>query len=211
MSNAPIKCLHSEVWPIERFKPNPRNPNKHPEVQIHRLAKIIVETGWRSPIVVSDRSGLVTKGHGRLTAAAYAGLKECPVEIQHYESDEAEIADMIADNRIAELSEMDEFALHGVLSDLKGAEKLELSGFSDAEFQQIEEQVMAANELPPDKLAPVPRERTNEKSDTAFRYGTIKFQISREDFFRWQQSLRASIGFKKRTIIEEIKRRLEIV
>jgi hypothetical protein len=70
-----VECAYNELWPIERLKENPRNPNTHPQKQIDLLAKIIRETGWRSPIVVSARSGYVVKGHGRLLAARAAILR----------------------------------------------------------------------------------------------------------------------------------------
>lgn len=71
------------------------------------LAKIIRAQGWRAPVTVSTLSGLVVRGHGRLMAAIHAGLSHVPVDYQHYDSEEAETADLIADNRIAELAEID--------------------------------------------------------------------------------------------------------
>ncbi|MFR2694368.1 MAG: hypothetical protein ACLTBV_30990 [Enterocloster bolteae] len=44
------------------------------------LAAIIKATGWRQPITVSTRSGLIVKGHGRLAAAKYGKFKEAPVD-----------------------------------------------------------------------------------------------------------------------------------
>jgi hypothetical protein len=91
--------------------PFPRNPNTHPENQISLLARIIQTQGWRSPIVVSKRSGYITKGHGRLEAAKLifevTGYSQVPVEYQDYANEAAEYSDIIADNRIAELSTMD--------------------------------------------------------------------------------------------------------
>ena len=102
-----VQCAHQELRPIGELKAHPKNPNQHPERQVELLAKIIEATGWRSPIVVSKRSGYITKGHGRLLAAVRAGFSEVPVDLQDYESEEEELADMVADNDIAELAEMD--------------------------------------------------------------------------------------------------------
>lgn len=99
---------------------NPRNPNRHPEEQIVALAKIIRHQGWRNPIVVSRRSGFVVKGHGRLLAARMLGLAEVPVDYQDYENEAAEWADMVADNKIAELSSMDEAELNRILREPDG-------------------------------------------------------------------------------------------
>ena len=32
----------------DSLKPNPRNPNRHPEAQVKMLAHIIAEQGWRA-------------------------------------------------------------------------------------------------------------------------------------------------------------------
>lgn len=103
----PIYCAFDEVVEVGQVKPNPSNPNNHPTDQIELLAKIIQAQGWRAPVTVSTRSGLVVRGHGRLMAAIHAGLSHVPVDYQHYDSEEAETADLIADNRIAELAEVD--------------------------------------------------------------------------------------------------------
>lgn len=103
----PIYCAFDEVVEVGQVKPNPSNPNNHPTDQIELLAKIIQAQGWRAPVTVSTRPGLVVRGHGRLMAAIHAGLSHVPVDYQHYDSEEAETADLIADNRIAELAEVD--------------------------------------------------------------------------------------------------------
>jgi DNA modification methylase len=133
-----IECAYKELWPIERLKENPRNPNTHPQKQIDLLAKIIRETGWRSPIVVSARSGYVVKGHGRLLAARAAGFPDVPVDVQEYESDAQELADLVADNRIAELAEMDDDLLAGILTDLQtGGMDMDLAGFLDGDLPDL--------------------------------------------------------------------------
>jgi len=83
---------------------NPRNPNKHPQEQIKLLATIIRSQGWRAPITVSRQSGYVVRGHGRLAAAILLGTEVVPVDYQNYATEAEEWADLIADNRIAELS-----------------------------------------------------------------------------------------------------------
>ena len=65
-----VYCAHSEIVPLRNLKPHPQNPNKHPKEQVELLAKIIDAHGWRQPITVSNRSGYVVRGHGRLEAAA---------------------------------------------------------------------------------------------------------------------------------------------
>lgn len=95
---------------VRTLVPFPKNPNQHPAEQITMLAKIVCHTGWRHSIVVSTRSGFVTKGHGRMEAAKligqHTGFWDVPVELQDYDTEAEEWADIVADNRIAELSEL---------------------------------------------------------------------------------------------------------
>ena len=83
-------------------------------------------------------SGFIVRGHGRLQAALRAGLSVAPVDYQDYENEAAEWADLIADNRIAELAETDFTALADLLSSLDtGAFDLDLTGFSEGELKNI--------------------------------------------------------------------------
>lgn len=102
-----INCAHTEVIDLDLLVPNPKNPNKHPDSQIKLLAKIMMHQGWRAPIVVSTRSGFITKGHGRLMAAKLNGWREVPIDRQDYQNEADEYADMVADNKLQELSETD--------------------------------------------------------------------------------------------------------
>lgn len=130
-TNAPLVNL-SEVIP------NPRNPNTHDEKQIKLLAKIIIYQGWRLPIVVSNRSGFIVRGHGRLECAQYLGLDQVPVSYQDYESEAQEWADLIADNRIAELSEIDRGSLKDIIEELDtGDLDLDVTGFDNNSLEQL--------------------------------------------------------------------------
>ena len=116
---ADVYCSHSEMLPIESVIPNPRNPNTHPESQIELLAKIISAQGWRAPITISTRSGFIVRGHGRLLAARKLGLAEVPVDRQDYSNDAAEWADLIADNRLSELSKIDVPLLKDLIQEIE--------------------------------------------------------------------------------------------
>jgi ParB-like chromosome segregation protein Spo0J len=124
--------------PLHKLVRNPRNPNKHPDEQIHLLAKIIDYQGWRNPIVVSTRSGFIVKGHARLDAAELLEVKEAPVDYQDYENEAQEWADMLADNRIAELAEMDRPELKDLLQELDtGAFDMEMTGFNEKIIEEM--------------------------------------------------------------------------
>lgn len=79
--NPEIHCTHTETRDPESLIEHPRNINQHPKEQIELLAKIIKHQGWRNSIVVSERSGFVVKGHGRLAAALLLGCEQVPVDV----------------------------------------------------------------------------------------------------------------------------------
>lgn len=113
-----IHCLYDKLLPIGELKPHPKNRNKHPNEQIERLAKVLGFQGWRYPIKVSNRSGFITSGHGRLAAAKLRGWASVPVNFQDYDSEEQEIADVTSDNAIASWAELDFAAINMDVTDL---------------------------------------------------------------------------------------------
>ena len=150
----PVYCAHDKIVQTVQLIPNPANPNKHPDDQIKMLAKIIKASGWRQPITVSNRSGYIVKGHGRLMAAQLAGLDEVPVDFQDYATEAEEYADLIADNRIAELSEIDNKLLADVFAEIDTGEiDLDQTGYTETEIEQIITQLAGSihDELEADK------------------------------------------------------------
>lgn len=132
-----VWCSFDELVSIDSLNPNPKNPNKHPDSQIELLSKNIKYLGWRHPITVSKRSGFIVAGHGRLMAAKKLGVQIVPVDYQEFNSDADEMAVLVADNRLAELSETSEEDLKNILSELDGKIEIDLTGFSDAEVEQL--------------------------------------------------------------------------
>ena len=120
---------------VDRLKPNPRNPNLHPAKQIDLLARIIEAQGWRSPITVSNLSGLIVRGHARYEAAHRLGCADVPVDFQDYTSEAEEWQDLLADNRIAELAHVDPELLQGILKDFDM--DVELAGYDPAFVEDL--------------------------------------------------------------------------
>ena len=181
MGMSKIYCAHTDVVATDSLIENPRNPNRHPEDQIIALAKIIRHQGWRNPIVVSRRSGFVVKGHGRLLAARMLGLEEVPVDYQDYDNEAAEWADMVADNKIAELSNMDEDELNAIIRELDGQIDLELTGFSDSEINSMLSSVSEDLEAVPDN---VPLDADNDSTVTILpfiAYGAKKIYMQPDE------------------------------
>ena len=138
IGDIPVYCRYDEIIDVGKAIPNPKNPNHHPQSQINLLAKIIKSQGWRQPITISNRSGLIVKGHGRLLAAIELGADQVPIEYQNYETEADEIADLTADNRLAELAEMDTDSLAEILKDLEELNfDIELAGYTPEDLEDL--------------------------------------------------------------------------
>jgi len=137
-SGIDVWCRHDALLDVTELVENPRNPNKHGDKQIALLAKIIKTQGWRAPITVSNRSGFIVKGHGRLHAARLLQVENVPVERQDYATEAEEYADLIADNRIAELADLDDGMLSGLLKDAMFTDfDMDLTGFDASSLLEL--------------------------------------------------------------------------
>lgn len=139
MAKIAVHCKHSKMEDIVNLVPHPQNPNKHSDKQIALLAKVIRHTGWRSPIIVSKKTGFVIAGHGRLEAAKLLEVTEVPIEEQTFKNEAEEYAHLVADNRIAELSNLSADLTLDILKKLKEDDSydLELTGYTDDEFEAL--------------------------------------------------------------------------
>jgi len=167
-----VKCQRGTMRTPAELREHPLNPNTHPPEQVEALALALRVQGWRKPIVVSLRSGFVTRGHGLLEAARRLGLEAVPVDEQEYATEAEEVADLIADNALARMATMDLAALAEAFGELEGKDE-ELAGtgytpadvkdvlalFAAGEFQQPDPATAlgaAAGEMPPE---PAPDDR----------------------------------------------------
>lgn len=127
------------VWvETKNLIPNPKNTNVHSKEQIERLAKIINYQGFRSPIVVSNRSGFIVAGHARLEAAKHLNLTKVPVSYQDFADQEQEFAHLNADNAIASWAEIDMQAVTDSLKEINFDLDLDFLGFKDFRLNEIE-------------------------------------------------------------------------
>lgn len=137
ISGIETHCAFDKSVDVVDLTPHPRNPNKHDDKQIALLAKIIRSQGWRNPIVVSERSGFIISGHGRLEAAKMLDVEQVPVDLQAFENEAEEYAHLIADNRIAELAETDRDELAELIRELDGEIDLDLTGFDEPSLAEL--------------------------------------------------------------------------
>lgn len=147
-----INCLFDELLDIGKIFPHPKNFNKHPENQIERLAKILDYQGWRYPIKISKRSGFITSGHGRLSAAIKNKWEKVPVNYQDYESEEQEIADLASDNAIAGWSDLDLALINSEMINLGPDFDVDLLGIEDFKIDLSENESKISEELYSEKI-----------------------------------------------------------
>lgn len=133
-----VRCAFIELVDPKTLVPHPLNPNQHPPKQLELFAAILSYSGCRRAVTVSNRSGHITKGHGQVLAYIQSGWTKIPVDFQEYESDEQELADVMADNQLARMSEMDNKQLQDNLVKLDtGAFNMELTGFDNIKLEKI--------------------------------------------------------------------------
>ena len=167
IGDIPVYCAHDKIVNISDLKPNPKNPNQHSDSQIELLANIIKKQGWRQPIKVSTRSGYIVSGHGRYEAALIIGTEAVPVDFQDYANEESELADLLADNRIAELAEIDNEKLAELFSEID-LKNIELTGYTTDEYDELADMFADVSHdilTDPDEDVEVPEEAVTRLGD----------------------------------------------
>jgi hypothetical protein len=101
-----VRCLAIEMVPPRSLVSNRRNPRRHSDRQILQIAASVQTFGFVTPLLV-DESSTVIAGYGRLATALRIGMNEVPVVRVDHLTTEQKRAYMLADNRLAELSDWD--------------------------------------------------------------------------------------------------------
>lgn len=133
-----IESKEIQLVDINKLVMNPKNNNKHPSEQIERLSKLIEAHGFRNPIVVSNRTGFVVAGHGRIQAARKLNISLIPVMYQDFENEAQEYAYLTSDNAIALWAELDLSMVNTEMLDLGPDFDVDLLGIKDFVIEPIE-------------------------------------------------------------------------
>jgi hypothetical protein len=133
-----IRSKDIVITPIKKLVLNPKNNNKHPKEQIERLAQLIEFQGFRNPVVVSNRTGFVVAGHGRIEAAKKLGIKDVPVMFQDFDNEAQEYAYLTSDNAIALWAELDLSYVNAEMIDLGPDFDIDLLGIKDFSIEPAE-------------------------------------------------------------------------
>jgi hypothetical protein len=162
-----IKAKEIRMVDPALLKLHERNPNEHPEEQIERLCKIIRYQGFRRPVTVSNQSGMVTVGNGRVMAAIKLGITKIPAIYQDYDNGDQEYADLVADNAIESWSSLNIGKINFELQNLGPDFDLETLGLKNFVLE------------PADKLDPngewAGMPEFNQADKSAFKTVTLHF------------------------------------
>ena len=200
-----VWCSFDKLVPVGELKPNPRNPNTHPQRQIELLAKNIRYFGWRQTITVSKLSGMIVSGHGRLMAARQLGAEVVPVDYQEFAGADDELAVLVADNRLAELSTVDLNELEKIASEWKASDfDTILAGFETADLESLLGGKAGGSDEEDDDR----QKKELEKSGVGISVGPYRFSITQDDFVAWSDRMKQDAGFDKDAVIAEIRNRL---
>lgn len=148
------QCEFEKMVPIGELKTHPKNRNDHPDEQIARLARVIEYQGFRHPIIVSNLSGFIVAGHGRLAAARKLGLKEVPVDYQDFESEEQEYAFLVSDNAIALWAELDLSGINADIGDLGPDFDIDLLGIKNFTIEVADKEGLTDPDEIPEHVEP---------------------------------------------------------
>jgi DNA modification methylase len=177
-----IESKNIEIVDISKVQPNPANMNRHSPEQIQRLSEIIEYQGWRSPLIVSNRTGLLVSGHGRLMAARKMGLKHVPVMYQDFQDEDQEYAAMVSENSIASWAELDLAAINENIGNFSPEFNIDLLGIKNFTLDRADKKTEEDKENVPD-----------EKRTTKIKDGDI-FQLGQHRLMCGDSSLETNIA-----------------
>ena len=114
-----------------------------------------------------------------------------------------ELAVLVGDNRLAELSSLDLNGLQDIIDGFKASDfDTILAGFEPTDLDAL------LGEQKPDFGDE--KEKELSQSEVTIQAGNYRFRMSQEDFGIWIDKLKQEVGFDKEAVIAEIRRRLAI-
>lgn len=126
-----------------------------------------------------------------------------PVEYQDFATEDNELAVLVGDNRLAELSTLDLNGLQDIIDGFKETNfDAILAGFEPTDLDAL------LGEQKPDFGDE--KEKELSQSEVTIQAGNYRFRMSQEDFGIWIDKLKQDVGFDKEAVVAEIRRRLAI-
>src|SRR5208282_1490244 len=138
MTDSVFMASKIQLWPIGKLKPYARNPLDHSPQQISKLAKSVKTFGFIIPILAKS-DGEIIAGHARHLAALKLKMAKVPVVIADHLKASQIAAFRIAENRLQEDGQWNDFNLAHELASLKKSvlgDDLDVVGFSPEEIKK---------------------------------------------------------------------------
>ena len=149
---------------IDKLIPYANNARTHSEEQIQLIRSSLREFGFINPVIIDNDYGIIAR-HGRVIAARREGITEIPcVKVDHL-TEAQKKAYILADNRLAELSEWDEEMLKVEIEQLNDLDfDVDLLGFDLTEYftEDINEEDLSEED---EYNEPLPEEPTSKLGD----------------------------------------------
>ena len=149
---------------INELIPYANNARTHSEEQIQLIRSSLREFGFINPVIIDNENGIIA-GHGRVIAARREGITKIPcVKVDHL-TEAQKKAYILADNRLAELSEWDEEMLRIEIEQLNNLDfDVDLLGFDLTEYftEDINEEELSEED---EYNEPLPEEPISKLGD----------------------------------------------
>lgn len=155
---------------VDELLPYAKNSRTHSAAQIEALAANMQRVGFTNPVLIAD--GVILAGHGRLAAAKKIGLKRVPcIDLSHLSEAERR-AQVIWDNRSAELGSAWDLEMLRQETDALRAEGFDLeayTGFDEESlaklFEGMEEPDAGDGDKDPEAVPPTPEVPFSREGD----------------------------------------------
>lgn len=219
-----VRIVYTPIFELKGWK---RNPKLHDRASIRASLK---RFGFVAPIVMDEKTGRLVAGHGRLEAciAMFRANEPPPKRVKvkngtwlvpvlrgaDFDTEEEAEAYLLADNFIGEIGGWNPEELNEMI---QGIGNLEGTGFDPLEAERVAKEAAAhlaksAGEAPPPEAEPeekpLPQRWGAAPDAVTFTIGRYRFDVPKAKYDAMEEEIRASVGFEKAAIVEEIKRRL---
>lgn len=195
----PVSALNAAPY-------NPRRDLKPGDPEFEALRGSLNAFGYVEPIVWNEKTGRVVGGHQRLKVLLAGGASEVDVSVVFLD-DEREKALNIALNKVG--GGWDDALLATLLAELKESESLSLSGFTEAEIEELEAGLRGAEGEDED---PAAGDDTGEPADTVrVSVGHVQWTEPRAKYEKWAKELKEECGNDRAAMVKRMRERLGLV
>jgi len=166
MKQAKIAELPQQIMDLMELKQHPKNPNKHPDSQIATLRHLIRTHGYYAvSITIQKSTNTIIKGHGVREALLAEGYDKALVSVKDCDDAEA-LAILIADNKIASDSIIDDISLQNAINELSEMDVPALDfAFDEDDLSELADRILGDN----------PNESDNSDNDDDWE--TMSFRV----------------------------------